>query len=123
MLNLVLLATTLWVCPGDVYSNEPRPGCKPFHESNKEGFSTVPEAKPESAPAGSRPAPTPFESPAPRPAQPAQPLNAERCALYAEYLRLNMKISGGNLDATSEDVQRFDQLRNLFGLNSPPNCP
>jgi hypothetical protein len=123
MLNLVLLATTLWVCPGDIYVNEPKPGCKPFHESNKEGFSTVPEAKHESAPAGTRSAPVPFESPAPVPAQPAQPLNAERCALYAEYLRLNMKISGGNLDATSEDVQRFDQLRNLFGLNSPPNCP
>lgn len=123
MLNLVILATALWVCPGDIFSNEPRAGCKPFQESDQEGFSTVPDAKRERAPAEPRPVPAPFESSAPVPAQQTQTFNAERCTLYAEYLRLNMKISGGNLDATAEDVQRFDQLRNLFGLNTPPNCP
>jgi len=125
MLTLAVLATTLWLCPGDVYSNEQKPGCKPFHESNKEGFSTVPEPRFEGPPAGAKPTP-----PARRPAEsresssaPAPSTNAEMCALYAEYIQLTMKVTGGQLGSSPEDVNRYEQLRNLFGMNARPNCP
>jgi hypothetical protein len=121
MLSLAVLATTLWLCPGDVYSNEPKPGCKPFHESNKEGFSTVPEPRFQDPPAGPRLAP-PDPSEARTPSK-APPPNSELCALYAEYVELTMKVTGGQLGSTPEDVNRYEQLRNLFGMNARPNCP
>lgn len=125
MLSMVVLAATLWVCPGNVYSNEPKEGCTPFHESNKEGFSTVPEPKFETAPAEpSRPEPAqPQAQPDPIRTRPAQAANSELCSLYAEYLQLTMKVSGGRLGSSSEDVNRYEQLRNIFGMNNRPNCP
>ena len=33
MFSLVILAATLWVCPGNVFTSEPREGCKPFEAS------------------------------------------------------------------------------------------
>nr|MBI3614681.1 hypothetical protein [Nitrospirota bacterium] len=125
MMSVVVLAATLWVCPGDVYSNEPKEGCKPFHESNKEGFSTVPEPRFETAPADANPpAPSqPQTQPAPPRTQPTQSANSELCALYAEYLQLTMKVSGGHLGNESEDLNRYEQLRNIFGMNTRPNCP
>lgn len=125
MISMVVLAATLWVCPGNVYSNEPKEGCKPFHESNKEGFSTVPEPRFETTPAEANPpAPRqPQTQPEPSGTQPAQSTNAELCALYAEYLQLTMKVSGGHLGNESEDLNRYEQLRNIFGMNARPNCP
>lgn len=125
MLSMVVLAATLWVCPGNVYSNEPKEGCAPFHESNKEGFSTVPEPRFETAPAdASQPAPSQSQAqPEPSRTQPAQSTNSELCTLYAEYLQLTMKVSGGQLGSSSEDVNRYEQLRNIFGMNTRPNCP
>lgn len=124
MISLVILATTLYVCPGDVYSNEPKAGCKPFHESNKEGFSTVPEPKFDKPP-GTPSSPPAAQAPeTPQQTQPAQSsTNTELCALYAEYIQLNMKVSGGQLGSSSEDLNRYEQLRNLFGMNPRPNCP
>ncbi len=125
MISMVVLAATLWVCPGNVYSNEPKEGCKPFHESNREGFSTVPEPRFEAAPAEANP-PTPSQpqtQPEPSSTRPAQSTNAELCALYAEYLQLTMKVSGGHLGNESEDLNRYEQLRNIFGMNTRPNCP
>lgn len=122
MVSLVVLATTLWLCPGDVYSNEPKPGCKPFHESNKEGFSTVPEPRFDDPPASAGEAPRqPSEPRRSRPVAPSS--NAELCALYAEYVQLTMKVTGGQLGSSAEDVNRYEQLRNLFGMNARPNCP
>jgi hypothetical protein len=125
MLSVVVLAATLWVCPGNVYSNEPKEDCKPFHESNKEGFSTVPEPRFETAPSETNPpAPAPPQAqPEPSSTRPAQSTNAELCALYAEYLQLTMKVSGGHLGNESEDLNRYEQLRNIFGMNTRPNCP
>jgi hypothetical protein len=34
-----------------------------------------------------------------------------------------MKVSGGRLGSSSEDVNRYEQLRNIFGMNNRPNCP
>lgn len=126
MVSLVVLAATLWICPGNVYSNEPKEGCKPFHESNKEGFSTVPEPRFDAAPADAPRQPAPAQPQAqsePSRTQPAQSTNAELCALYAEFIQLNMKVSGGQLGSTPEDVNRYEQLRNIFGMNTRPNCP
>jgi hypothetical protein len=123
MVSVIILAATLYICPGNVFSNEPKEGCKPFHESNKEGFSTVPEPKFETPPAGTAPPEAP-SVPSPPRSQPQSSSNAELCALYAEYIQLTMKVTGGQLGSTPEDVNRYEQLRNLFGLNSrPPNCP
>ena len=44
MLDIILVAAAMYVCPGDVYTDVPRPGCRPLQESGKEGFSTIPEA-------------------------------------------------------------------------------
>ena len=44
MLETIVLAGALFVCPGDVYSDTPRAGCHPLQDSSKEGFSTVKEA-------------------------------------------------------------------------------
>lgn len=123
MVSMVVLAATLWICPGNVYSNEPKEGCKPFHESNKEGFSTVPEPRFDAAPAEATQPEPPQTQPAPSRTQPAQSTNAELCALYAEYLQLTMKVSGGHLGNESEDLNRYEQLRNIFGMNTRPNCP
>jgi len=124
MMSMAVLAATLWVCPGNVYSNEPREGCKPFHESNKEGFSTVPEPRFD-PPAADTNRPTSRPTPTPSPSQPqsAPSTNSELCALYAEFLELTMKVSGGHLGNESEDLNRYEQLRNIFGMNSRPNCP
>jgi len=75
MLSVVVLAATLWVCPGNVYSNEPKEGCKPFNESNKEGFSTVPEPRFETAPSETNPpAPSqPQTQPEPSSTRPPSP--------------------------------------------------
>ena len=44
MLETIVIAGALFVCPGDVYSDTPRAGCHPLQDSNKEGFSTIKEA-------------------------------------------------------------------------------
>ena len=44
MLDIILVAAAMYVCPGDVYTDAPRPGCRPLQESGREGFSTIPEA-------------------------------------------------------------------------------
>jgi hypothetical protein len=44
MLDIILVAAAMYVCPGDVYTDVPRPGCRPLQESGREGFSTIPEA-------------------------------------------------------------------------------
>ncbi len=44
MLDVILVAAAMYVCPGDVYTDVPRPGCTPLQESGKDSFSTIPEA-------------------------------------------------------------------------------
>ena len=133
MLNLVILATTLWVCPGDVYSNEPRQGCKPFHESNKEGFSTVPETKQDPAKQQPSLAPSPMLPPVGTPGTPTviieqqlggHSASPEVCKEYEEWLRLNRKFNDADLrtDMSTDENNRFLALRQQFGITSPPLC-
>jgi len=120
MLGVVILATTLWVCPGEVYSNEPREGCKPFQET--EGtLSTNPE--PQSDP-GQRPAST-TPSSSSRPERRAAPdsTNAELCALYREYIDLEIKTQGGFQLSGPEQSQRWQTLKRMFQNSPAPSCP
>jgi hypothetical protein len=124
MLSLVLLATTLWVCPGDVYSNEPREGCRPFQESTKEGFSVVPEAPQEpaeksQAPASPSTSVTIYEEKAAAPTAPRK-----ECELYEEWLTLSTRTrnSMGALDLTPSEFERWTMLKNMFNFAAPPLC-
>ena len=137
MLNLVVLATALWVCPGDVYVNEPKPGCKPFHESNKEGFSSVPEQKegaPEGKPRGSSSGQMPGQSSeviiVPERGVVERSGRAyaspETCELYKEWVQLYTKMDKGGLNAneyTVDEFERWEKIRYLFTTLNPPNCP
>jgi len=44
LLDAILIAAALYVCPGDVYSDQPREGCRPLQDSDKEGFNKIQEA-------------------------------------------------------------------------------
>lgn len=133
MLNLVILATTLWVCPGDVFSNEPREGCKPFHESNKEGFSTVPEPKQDPAMQQPSQIPSPGLPPAGASRTPTiiieqqsgvPSASPEVCKEYEEWLALNRKFNDAEMrtEMSTDDNNRFLALRQQFGITSPPLC-
>ncbi|MEW6543844.1 MAG: hypothetical protein AB1411_09575 [Nitrospirota bacterium] len=127
MINLVILATTLWVCPGDVYSNEPKPGCKPFHPSDKEGFTVIPEAQ--QAPAAPQ---SPTQAPGSviieenvvqQKSEPRPRASSKECELYDEYLTLSTKSRGiGALELTTAEYERWTLLKNMFNIGVPPVC-
>ena len=121
MLDIILIAAAMYVCPGDVYTDVPRPGCTPLQESGKESFSTIPEA-PEfnsksSVSAGEsgratndRPSRLPAASP-------------EECAMYDEWVKLSTKSSSlGARDLSPSEFERWTNLKQVFGNSPPPNC-
>ncbi len=132
MLAIVLVAASLWVCPGNVYSDEPREGCEPFHQSGQEGFSTIPEAP---GFVGSGDAPEPTVKPRTS-GQSTSPViveenvgrpydSAETCSLYAEWRSLYTKSEDGlgaqNLSV--DEFERWEKIRYLFNSLHPPRCP
>lgn len=133
MFSMVVLATALWVCPGDVFVNEPKPGCKPFHESDKEGFSSVPESKEgasEGKSQGQRPGQSPEVIIVPNRGAVEQSgrgyASEETCELYKEWVRLYTKMDKGGLNAneyTVDEYERWEKIRYLFTTLNPPNCP
>ena len=106
MLDIILVAAAMYVCPGDVYTDAPRPGCTPLQESGKEGFSTIPEA-------------TEFNSKMPvtgggagtgmKDRQSKLPAaSAEECAMYDEWVKLSTKSSTiGARDLSTADFERW----------------
>lgn len=123
MLALAFLATSLWVCPGGAYVDHPKPGCKPFTESQQHGFSTKEDAPgSHSAPAESQPSPAGRSNPAPssQPADKEQPsaTSSELCDRYREWLALSLKQSGGGL--TPQEMNRWNALRGVFGTSGAP---
>jgi len=89
MLDIILVAAAMYVCPGDVYTDQPRPGCTPLQESGKEGFSTIPEApefnsKPSVSSSGTGTAMKDGSSKVPA-------ASAEECAMYDEWVKLSTK--------------------------------
>jgi len=122
MLETIVIATALFVCPGDVYSDTPRAGCHPLQESNKEGFSTIKEA-----PEFDSKMPTPTESgagKATRDSQTRLPAASEQeCAMYDEWVKLSTKSSSiGARDLSTAEFERWTNLKQVFGNSPPPNC-
>ena len=121
MLDIILVAAAMYVCPGDVYTDVPRPGCRPLQESGREGFSTIPEA-PEfdskssvSTGEGGKVAKdeqTRFPAASP-----------EECARYEEWVKLSTKSSSiGARDLSPSEFERWTNLKQVFGNSPPPNC-
>jgi len=122
MLLDAILVAALYVCPGDVYSDQPREGCHPVQESNKEGFSTIPEAPEFNS---KSPAPVAVESGgAPKEAQPRYPAaSTQDCAMYDEWVKLSTKSSSiGARDLSPGEFERWTNLKQIFGNSPPPNC-
>ena len=122
MLETIVVATALFVCPGGVYTDTPRAGCQPLEESNKEGFSTIPEA-----PEFNSKMPSPATSDAERPTKGMQPrlpaASDQECALYEEWVKLSTKSSSiGARDLSPGEFERWTNLKQVFGNSPPPNC-
>ena len=122
MLLDAILVAALYVCPGDVYSDQPREGCHLMQDSNKEGFSKVPEA-----PEFNSKSPAPAASDAggaSRDTQSRLPAaSAQECAMYEEWVKLSTKSSSiGARDLSPGEYERWTNLKQVFGNSPPPNC-
>lgn len=121
MLETILVTAALYVCPGDIYTDQPKPGCHPIQESDKEGFSRIPEAPefnskfPDSAGEGGR---------STRDSQSRLPAaSAQECTMYEEWVKLSTKSSSlGARDLSTEEFERWTNLKQVFGNSPPPNC-
>jgi hypothetical protein len=122
MLDIIIVAAAMYVCPGDVYTDVPRAGCKPLQESGREGFSTIPEApefnsktSPVSAADGEK---------VMKDGQSKVPAaSAQECAMYQEWVALSTKSSGiGARDLSATEFERWTNLKQVFGNSPPPNC-
>lgn len=127
MIEVILVAANLWLCPGEVYTNQPGPGCKEFRDSDtKKGFSRIPEAPGFEGGPGTAPAPAvPQASGDSNKAQAgsAPSASAQECALYDEYLKLTTKSDSiGVRDLTPQEFERWQNLRQIFVAGVPPVC-
>ena len=122
MLEAIVVAAALYLCPGDVYSDQPRAGCHPLQHSDKEGFSTIPEVPdfnskfpaPAAGDAGKAIKDAPSRVPA---------ASAEDCAMYEEWVKLSTKSSSiGARDLSTGEFERWTNLKQVFGNSPPPNC-
>jgi hypothetical protein len=122
LLGAILAAAALYVCPGDVYTDQPREGCHLLQDSNKEGFSKIPEAPefdskfpaPAAPDAGGRAGATQSRIPA---------ASARECEMYEEWVNLSTKSSSiGARDLSPGEFERWTNLKQVFGNSPPPNC-
>ena len=122
MLETIVVAAALFVCPGGVYTDTPKAGCQPLQESNKEGFSTIQEA-----PEFNSKSSTLAMGDAERPAKGMQPhlpaASDQECAMYEEWVKLSTKSSSiGARDLSPGEFERWTNLKQVFG-NSPLSSP
>jgi hypothetical protein len=121
MLDIILVAAAMYVCPGEVYTDVPRPGCTPLHESGKESISTIPEApefNSKSTVSNSEAGKAMKDGQAKLPAA-----SAEECAMYEEWGKLSTKSSSiGARDLSPSEFERWTNLKQVFGNSPPPNC-
>ena len=122
MLDIILIATAMYVCPGDVYTDAPRPGCTLLQESGKEGFSTIPEApefKSKSSVASEETGKIVKDGQSPK----VPAASPEECAMYEEWVKLSTKSSSiGARDLSTSEFERWTNLKQVFGNSPPPNC-
>jgi len=122
MLETIVIAAALYVCPGEVYTDTPGADCHEVEESNKEGVSTIPEAPEFNS---KSPAPAAVDTgDATRGTQSRTPAaSAEECAMYDEWVKLSTKSSGiGARDLSTGEYERWTNLKQIFGNSPPPNC-
>jgi hypothetical protein len=121
MLDIILVAAAMYVCPGEVYTDVPRPGCTPLHESGKESISTIPEApefNSKSTVSNSEAGKAMKDGQVKLPAA-----SAEECAMYEEWGKLSTKSSSiGARDLSPSEFERWTNLKQVFGNSPPPNC-
>lgn len=124
MFNFIILATALWVCPGEVYTDQPRAGCKPFHPSEREGFGTVQTPAHESpvgTPSTSQPTVIIEQAPAEGPRRSRG--SSQECARYREWLELNRKTEQmGAHTLPVDEFQRWQILREQYSVMDPAVC-
>ncbi len=121
MLDIILVAAAMYVCPGDVYTDTPRAGCTPLQESGKESFSTIPEAPEFNS---KSPVPTGEGGKGMKDGQSRLPAaSPEECAMYEEWVKLSTKSSSiGARDLSPGEFERWTNLKQVFGNSPPPNC-
>lgn len=122
MLDIIVVAAALYVCPGDVYTDTPHAGCHPVQESDKTDFSTIPEA-----PEFTSKSAAPVMSDAGRSTKEASSripaASAEECAMYAEWVKLSTKSGSlGARELSPGEFERWTNLKQVFGNAQPPNC-
>ena len=122
MLETIVIAAALYVCPGDVYTDTPRAGCQPLQESNKEGFSRIPEAPEFDSKSPARPS-SGAEDRAGDQQSRLPAASAQECAMYEEWVKLSTKSSSlGARDLSPAEFERWTNLKQVFGNSPPPNC-
>jgi hypothetical protein len=91
-------------------------------QSNKEGFSRIPEA-PEFNSKSSAPAAVESGG-ASKDGQSRLPAaSAQECAMYEEWVKLSTKSSSiGARDLSPAEFERWTNLKQVFGNSPPPNC-
>lgn len=117
MLTLVVLAATIWVCPGNKFSDVEKPGCKPFVE--KHGTVNVEPTMPKSSEAMPL---SPSGQSQPGKANPDSSMNAELCAMYKEYVEMEVRTQGGFKAGGPDELERWQTLRRMFQGSPPPRC-
>lgn len=127
MLDVILVAATLWLCPGGIYTDQPGKGCKEVQESeSKEGFSRIPEAPGFDGSSNPTPIPSAPQSSgaSPKAQSSAMPAaSAQECALYDEYLKLSMRSGSiGARDLSPTEFERWRNLQQIFATGVPPLC-
>ena len=121
MLETIVIAAALYVCPGDVYTDTPHAGCQPLQESNKEGFSRIPETQEFDSKSQARPS---SGEGAGRDQQSRLPAaSAQECVMYEEWVKLSTKSSSlGARELSPAEFERWTNLKQVFGNSPPPNC-
>ncbi|HEU4686169.1 MAG TPA: hypothetical protein VFS39_16800 [Nitrospira sp.] len=122
MLDAIIVAAAMYVCPGEVYTDTPKAGCHPLQDSNKESFSTVPEA-PEFNSNRATPRQADGQHSVRDDQSRAPAASAQECAMYEEWVKLSTKSSViGARDLSPQEFERWTNLKQVFGNSPPPNC-
>lgn len=134
MVTAYVLAATLYVCPGNVYTDQAKPGCEPMRQQDEQGgFGNIESAPPapESQPQRELKRPVPGPPPRAMTREAAPPerrtspelsgREAQLCREYWEWIGLNKKVHGGG-GATTEEVARYNELNSVFSLLRRPKC-
>lgn len=127
MLDVILIAANLWLCPGGVYTDHPGQGCKEVQESDaKGGVSRIPEAPGFDGSSNPTPVPSVPQSSGASPKAQSNTMpaaSAQECALYDEYLKLSMKSGSiGARDLSPTEFERWRNLQQIFATGVPPVC-